>query len=280
MTLIRNCVRYFLPSRNERFAWLIITVLAAITAAVNALTIITDAERRDQEINVVLPWITEYTSVFFIVLLVPVIALMVRRHPIIEASWKRAIPLHIAFSLLFSAAHVSGMVMARKLVYRVIYSLDYNFFDDVVRDLLFEYRKDAVTYILLTLVLHGVRGMAKRDEALKAAQPRKKRDRLAIKSGGRTIWLETEDFEYAKAAGNYVEIHTAAGMHLVRSGLGKLNKLLLEAGLKTAHVHRSYVVNVEKIASITPTGDGDAEISLTSGVKLPGSRRYRANFPA
>ena len=41
-------------------------------------------------------------------------------------------------------------------------------------------------------------------------------------------------------------------------------------------MHRSYIVNLDRIASIEPLDTGDARLHLRDGTQLPCSRRYRA----
>ncbi|MEZ5954952.1 MAG: LytTR family DNA-binding domain-containing protein [Hyphomonas sp.] len=45
-----------------------------------------------------------------------------------------------------------------------------------------------------------------------------------------------------------------------------------------ARVHRSHIVNLDRVRAISPTGEGDAVIELDTGETVPGSRRYRDRF--
>ena len=104
--------------------------------------------------------------------------------------------------------------------------------------------------------------------------------RLTLKCGGRTLRIAADEFRAAQAAGNYVEIRLAGGEHLARSTLTELERQLSEAGIDAVRVHRSWLVNRDAIREIAPTGEGDVAITLDTGAKVPGSRRYRDRLDA
>ena len=83
---------------------------------------------------------------------------------------------------------------------------------------------------------------------------------------------------WARAASNYVEVVTPGRTYLARSTLSELEKLLQAAGGRHVRVHRSHVVNLDKVSEITPTGEGDVTLTLETGETVPGSRRYRDAF--
>jgi DNA-binding LytR/AlgR family response regulator len=63
--------------------------------------------------------------------------------------------------------------------------------------------------------------------------------------------------------------------YLARMTLTQLEQLLGQAGNDHVRVHRSYIVHLSHVQTITPTGEGDIEIALVGGRTVPGSRRYR-----
>ena len=60
--------------------------------------------------------------------------------------------------------------------------------------------------------------------------------------------------------------------------LAALQQTLRENGLDMVRIHRSHIVRADLVREVTPKGDGDAELTLTSGTTLPVSRRYRAEL--
>lgn len=277
MKALRKLLDECLPSRHERFLWLIVSLITLAIVAVNAMSIMTEAERRGDPLDVRVPWITEATSAFFVILLFPVVAWFVRRLPFDARGLRKAVVAHLALSVAFSAVHVAGMVLLRKIVFRWGFGFDYSFFDVIWRDALYEYRKDVVTYAMFCTLIYLVQALMKRDEALASAEADLNK-RVALKSGSQTVLIDPEALLYAKAAGNYVEIFVREQTHLVRISMAKLERLLEENGADIARIHRSYLAAKPRIASIKPKNDGDAEITLSNGERLPVSRRYRKNL--
>jgi DNA-binding LytR/AlgR family response regulator len=89
------------------------------------------------------------------------------------------------------------------------------------------------------------------------------------------MFLDAAAIEFAKAAGNYVEISAAGKTHLARITMAALEDQLAGAGAPVIRVHRSWLVNKQRIAEINPAGDGDVTIRMQGGAEIPGSRRYR-----
>ena len=78
-------------------------------------------------------------------------------------------------------------------------------------------------------------------------------------------WLEADD--------NYVHVHTANRVYLLRRTLQDLLSQLGEQ--RFARIHKSAAVNISAIASFTPLFKGDYEVSLRDGRTLRLSRRYK-----
>jgi DNA-binding LytR/AlgR family response regulator len=182
---------------------------------------------------------------------------------------------HLLGSLAFAAAHIAGLWLLRTLVFGTL-GQPYTFLGNPLTDLLYEYRKDLLPYAVVVLFLSLTRGieLAKR-EADMARREARDTGRLTLKSGGRTIFLDAASLDWASAAGNYVEIRANGVTHLVRIGLAALEQQLAEAKVPAVRVHRSRLVNRDKVREIMPTGDGDFRLRLADGSELRGSRRYR-----
>jgi DNA-binding LytR/AlgR family response regulator len=100
-------------------------------------------------------------------------------------------------------------------------------------------------------------------------------ERLLIKKLGREFLVQTRDIEWVEASGNYANLHIKNSIYPMRITMDKLEKCLPE---NFARIHRSTIVNLNRVKQLEALDSGDYEISLQSGVKLALSRRYRESF--
>jgi two-component system, LytTR family, response regulator len=97
--------------------------------------------------------------------------------------------------------------------------------------------------------------------------------RLLVRSGDRTQVLQVDDVDWVEAADNYVKVHALGQTHLLRETLSHLRSRL-DPG-RFLRIHRSAVVNVDRIQSLYPLFHGDQMVVLRDGTELSLSRRYR-----
>jgi two-component system, LytTR family, response regulator len=121
----------------------------------------------------------------------------------------------------------------------------------------------------------GAGGMDERQTALLAElkSASKPSDRLAVKSGGRVVFVKINDIEWIEAAHNYIELHLEKETHLVRQTLDAIEARL--APERFVRISRSVMVNIERIRELQPLFRGDYVVTLQNGTKLTLSRRYR-----
>ncbi|HEY2782962.1 MAG TPA: LytTR family DNA-binding domain-containing protein [Steroidobacteraceae bacterium] len=100
---------------------------------------------------------------------------------------------------------------------------------------------------------------------------------ILIRDRARAYFIPVDSIDRLSAAGNYVEIHAAGKVHLVREPLAKL-AAQLDAG-EFIRVHRSHVVKLTSIKELQPMFHGDYELILRNGERLALSRRYKALLP-
>jgi two-component system LytT family response regulator len=98
-------------------------------------------------------------------------------------------------------------------------------------------------------------------------------DRVVIKSGGRIYFLKIEEIDWVEGAGDYLTLHSGSQTHLIRETMGNFHAKL--DAQKFLRIHRSTVVNIERIKDIRPLLKGEYVITLTSGKCLKSSRGYR-----
>ena len=97
--------------------------------------------------------------------------------------------------------------------------------------------------------------------------------RLAIREKDRTDVIETDHVDYIDVAGHYLCVHVGKQVHLIRGSLGDLEARLDPA--RFARVHRSAIVQIDRVKSLSPRRNGDCDIALKDGGKLLLSRTYR-----
>lgn len=100
--------------------------------------------------------------------------------------------------------------------------------------------------------------------------------RLAVKNAGRTIYLHVDEIDWISAAGNYLELHIGKKTHLIRERLTALEPKLDPE--RFVRIHRSTVLNVERVKEVHPLFNGDQIVILKDATELTISRTYRENF--
>ncbi len=97
--------------------------------------------------------------------------------------------------------------------------------------------------------------------------------RLAIKDHDSTVLVNIDDIDWVDAAGDYMCIHIGGETHIMRSTLKGLMSRLDPATFK--RIHRSTVVNLNRIIKVTPLQKGEYSLDLDCGETLKVSRNYR-----
>jgi two-component system, LytTR family, response regulator len=100
-----------------------------------------------------------------------------------------------------------------------------------------------------------------------------KQDRIVVKSGGRLFFLRMDEIDWIEAAGNYVRIHVGKDAHLLRETMNTIEGRLDQKMFM--RIHRSRIVNMERVKELHPWFNGDYAVILRDGTKLMLSRGYR-----
>ena len=99
-------------------------------------------------------------------------------------------------------------------------------------------------------------------------------DRLVVRSGETILVIPAHEIDWCAAEDNYVQIHAGPKRHLVRMTMRRLEELLPRTTF--ARIHRSAIVNVERVRECAPLGGGEYRLTLVNGARLVVSRSYRA----
>lgn len=110
---------------------------------------------------------------------------------------------------------------------------------------------------------------------LEALEPKQPLRRLFVRTRGGIVPIATDDVSHFEASGDYVEIHTTNGRYLANLRMGDLENQLDPD--RFVRIHRSHIVSLEHVVSMTPDPSGRLLVCLRDGTGLFASRaRSRA----
>ncbi len=98
-------------------------------------------------------------------------------------------------------------------------------------------------------------------------------ERLVVRSSGRVFFLRTEEIDWIEAASNYVRLHVGQTSHLLRETMNGIESRLDPD--KFLRIHRSTIVNVDRIKELQPWFHGDYAVILADSTRLTLSRSHR-----
>jgi DNA-binding LytR/AlgR family response regulator len=101
---------------------------------------------------------------------------------------------------------------------------------------------------------------------------RRRNARVVVKTGGKVMFLRAEEIEWVEAAGNYVRLHVGSDSHLFRESMKNMETRL--DGELFVRIHRSAIVNVDRIRELQPWFHGEYVVILQDGTRLMASRVF------
>lgn len=279
------------PADFERHRYLyegvLISALLLLGCVTNVAVVWIDHGRDGATFDPALPWVLEVSSHLGLAAMVPLLLWFDRVVPISRENWRRAVPAHIAFSVVFSLGHVVLMYLIRQWAFPVFVGHGYHWVNWAAQ-FFYEYLKDFRTYFyflafvyLYRLVLRrwrGEAGFVEESGAVADAGPDggdrgRVADRFLVKKLGREFLIRAESIEWIESSGNYVNLHVAGKVYPMRATMQQTAERLTSIGF--ARVHRSAIVNLDQVANILVHSTGDGELALHTGARVPVSRRYR-----
>jgi len=96
--------------------------------------------------------------------------------------------------------------------------------------------------------------------------------RFVIKSGGRIFFVKAEEIDWIEAVGDYVRLHVGKQSHLLRETMAAMEAKL---DYRFLRIHRSTIVNTERIKELHPYFNSEYLVVLLDGVQVKSSRSYR-----
>jgi LytTr DNA-binding domain-containing protein len=276
------------PATARRIFWWQLAFFCALLtlgALSNAFSVQADWARGGRRLPLAAPMVWEFSSHLMLWLLIPALSWWLGKFPVPSTRWWRSIGAHLPATVPFSLVHTVGMVLLRKLVYW--YVGNHYDFGPFLANWLYEFRKDFSSYWLLLAILVGFRvyglwldtreARAEKSVAQPSIAeppgPEPPQDRLVVRKLNREFILNCADIDRLEADGNYVLVHAAGQSYRLRDSLEGLARRLGEQ--RFARVHRTHVVNIDRIREIQPWDHGDFRIVLKDGNFVNFSRRYR-----
>ncbi len=105
-------------------------------------------------------------------------------------------------------------------------------------------------------------------------EPRAGADRLTVRAGDRMLYLRMQDIDWVEAADDVARLHVGKHVFEHRITLSQLEQRLPSRTF--LRVHRSTIVNVERIREFQPWFQGDWVIVLADGTRVQTGKSYRA----
>ncbi|CAN5777612.1 hypothetical protein BH11PSE3_BH11PSE3_09890 [soil metagenome] len=243
----------------------------------------------------------ETSSHLIVAALLPALYGLQRRWPLNGAPHNLLI--QVAAIVPFSIAHTLGMAALRLLWFGGILGQPHSFPLTADR-LAYEFAKDIVAFGMLNAGIVALRHLLRRSpaavpvaapaveatapapaalaeslpESLPELLPVPLPARFAVRQRGKEIMVDVAEIDWIEAAGNYAVLHVGGDTLEIRSSLTRLEGEL--DARRFVRVHKSYLVNVARIAEVTPWISGDWRIRLQDGAEINLSRRYRQRFEA
>jgi two-component system LytT family response regulator len=94
--------------------------------------------------------------------------------------------------------------------------------------------------------------------------------RFLVKTNGKMFFVNTSDIDWVEADGNYVKLHVGSASHMIRETIASVERALPAS--RFARIHRSAIVNLDRVAEMRQWSSEDYIVLLTNGARLKLSR--------
>jgi two-component system, LytTR family, response regulator len=161
-----------------------------------------------------------------------------------------------------------------------VHALDYVLkpFDDRRFHRALERAKDQIRHArldhLASELVHAMTGSAPADQPSAADHG----ERIAIRDGGRTVFVPLSEIDWIEAADYYVQLHVGAKAYLHREPMRDLEARLDPR--RFVRIHRSTIVAIDRVAELRPSAHGDHCVRLRDGTDLKLSRARHGRLRA
>lgn len=98
-------------------------------------------------------------------------------------------------------------------------------------------------------------------------------ERIPVRLGRKVVFVKTRDIDWIEAVKDYARLHVGGTEYLIRKTMSSLESSL--DSQQFVRIHRSTIVNVERVRELLPLFAGDYTLVLTDGTKLTLTRKHR-----
>jgi two-component system LytT family response regulator len=109
-------------------------------------------------------------------------------------------------------------------------------------------------------------------------QSRRYLERIVVRASGNIVFVRATEIDWVEAADNYVRLHVGTASYLLRETMTQIEEKL-DPDL-FVRIHRSTIVNVERITRMEPLFHGEHLVVLQQGARLRASRTYAGRLQA
>jgi two-component system LytT family response regulator len=117
------------------------------------------------------------------------------------------------------------------------------------------------------------RAIASMNPGESAIEDRLMSDRIAVRLNGRIVLVRVADVDWVEASGDYVTLHLEKKSWLVREPITVIAERYRTQ--RIARIHRSTLVNLDRITELRPLSNGEFTVVLRDGTELKMSRNFR-----
>ena len=273
-----------LPARRALAAlWGLSALWMLVHAAIHSVSVASDLRHRGVPFHPAEPWIWEVSSALSLLIwLLPVVAFDERLRERVRG-WVLRLGVYVLASALFSVLHVATMVALRHAAYAA--GGGHYDFGPWLDGLVYEYRKDALTFLFILLVAAAWRMFVAHERGVpaSAADAASEPPPTAVPAAPPTFLVRTaqgdlliraDEIDWVEAQGNYVALHVQGQPRLLRHTLAEMETRLKEHGF--IRTHRRALVNRARMQAILPPEHGEPGVRLSSGQVAPLSESRRA----
>ncbi|MEA1650807.1 LytTR family DNA-binding domain-containing protein [Nitrospirillum sp. BR 11164] len=276
---------------SARATWALVwLVFYFLPTTINVLSVLSEHKRDGRPIAAWEPMCWEYSSALGGLAALPLVYLGIRRAPGWARAPLRTLGLHLVMMAAYGAVHIGLMMGLRVVVYAAVGG-HYHSAGSWADIFLYEFRKDSLTYLIAAAILTMGRQLVRLSRVVALVEAQQAAPvsapatapavveppaRLELKVGTRRVFVAPEEIIQVSAAGKYVEVMTAERVHLVRRSLADIQSDLPPQLF--VRVHRSRLLNRATIQRVDSRPSGDLDITLTTGLTVTASRRYKAEL--
>ena len=212
-----------------------------------------------------------FIPAFIWILLTPFVCRLAERFPLGKDNWRKIAARHLLFAMVLAPITRFGALLldfSIKYLIGMTAQSPFAIVADVYLVGLASIPKDVVNYLLVI----GIYSLWKQGQKVPVAT----KAQLSIRQGHQYMKLAMSDIYWVQAAGNYALVFTADRSYRIRQTIKQLEKQLAPAGFQ--RVHRSFLINVQQVESLSHWRSGEYLIQMKNNKKLTSSRTYLPNI--